>query len=142
MRCLGTMFGWNFCHRISFDILVKICLQNSVTKVPLKNYTPRVSIPQTNLYQNLKRNWDVWGISFFFWGGGDFCHQISFKILPELCLQNSVTKVPLKNYTPGVNSTNKSLPKFEKNLRCLGYNFWEKTFVTEFLFEILVEICL
>jgi hypothetical protein len=60
---------WNYTEN-SYQILLEVCLQNSVTKVPLKNYTPRVSIPQTNLYQNLKRNWDVWGISFFFGGGG------------------------------------------------------------------------
>ena len=50
---------WNYTEN-SYQILLEVCLQNSVTKVPLKNYTPRVSIPQTNLYQNLKRNWDIW----------------------------------------------------------------------------------
>ena len=35
---------------ISFAILVQICLENSMTKVPLKNGTLDVSIFQTNLY--------------------------------------------------------------------------------------------
>ena len=69
---------WNYTEN-SYQILLEVCLQNSVTKVPLKNYTPRVSIPQTNLYQNLKRNWDVWGISFFFGGGGTFVTKFLSK---------------------------------------------------------------
>ena len=39
-----------------FEILVEICLENSVTKVLLKNYTLGVAILQTDLYQNLKKN--------------------------------------------------------------------------------------
>ena len=70
-------------------------MQNLVTKVPLKNCTPGISIPQINPYQNWQRNSDIWGIIL----GG---HQNYFKILLEIFLQNSVTKVPFKTYTFGV----------------------------------------
>ena len=43
----GTIFEGNFCHYISFDILVEICLENAVTKVPLKNSTQASQFPLT-----------------------------------------------------------------------------------------------
>ena len=45
LRRLGTIFEGNFCHYILFEILVEICLENAVTKVPLKNSTQASQFP-------------------------------------------------------------------------------------------------
>ena len=66
LRCLGYNF-WG-------ELLSPKLFKNFTWDLFLKNCTFGVSILQTDLYQNLKRNWDVRGIIFFcFFGGGDFC---------------------------------------------------------------------
>ena len=115
----------NFHFEITLKILTKFYL-TFLKKISDKSY-PQKLYPWPGLnftnksLQNLKRNWDVLGIIF----EGNFCHWIFFeKFGRDLFVKFSNTSSPQKLYSWCLNSTNKSLPKFEKKLRCLGYKFW------------------
>ena len=111
----------NFPWKITLKILTKFCLKNylhrswitfegnSVTKAPSK------SIPQTSqfykqIFTKITKEIETSGVQFLW---ENFCYWISFEILVEICLLNSVTKVSLKNYTPG-------------NSRCQGKSSGQK----------------
>ena len=55
---------------------------------------------------------ELWSPNFFWNFGKDLFTKFSNKSSPR------------KLYPWCLNSTNRSLPKFEKKLRCLGYDFW------------------
>ena len=61
--------GGTFVTKIILKFYFRLVCKIQSQKFPLENCTPGILIPQINLHQNLKRNWNVRGIIF----GGDFC---------------------------------------------------------------------
>ena len=113
----------NFYCKITLKIFTKFTwdfLRKSVTKVPLKNYALGSQLYKhifTKIWKQIEMpGYNVW-VEFlspnFFWNfGKDLFAKLSNKSSPQ------------KVYPWCLNFTNRSLPKFEKKLRCLGYNFW------------------
>ena len=64
---------------------------------PQKLYPRRLNFTNNSLIK-FQKKW--WRLGYDFWGK-NWGHWIAFEVLVEISLENSVTKVPLKNYTPG-----------------------------------------